>query len=49
MNTPCPCDTCTFAYYNCINEDDLGAECTLELAMGNEDCPCYEYWNQDDK
>jgi hypothetical protein len=46
MNTPKPCDTCKYLYYDPQYEDDPAyiVECKLmmHLKMGNEKCIWYE-------
>lgn len=42
MNTPKPCDSCTYLYYDCIQKDNPGYK--AECKKGNEmksDCKDY--------
>ncbi len=48
MNTPKPCDTCKFLYWDCMHEDDpsYSAECMGYLELGKIDCPRYKNWQE---
>lgn len=48
MNTPKPCDTCKFLYYDCLFEDDSNydSECTKGLSPKDEKCKGHVHYDE---